>query len=471
MKDDVCTSNYSLNYQKGIEWLENEVRFNEIKLRKKIDKIKSSTIDEQIKKRLVIPLEDKLNIKYNGFDILPIYILSKSGSDIIEDFLSVTSKQPFWDEISSYIYEHYHWLWYLGNLGLGENEFFIRELDELIRTQSVEGYFHSNEMDHTAPMRVLVLKYRGSKQLENAVSFWVNNWHRYTSISTISVGILSLTELDDKKYDSIIKNSIEYIKTKQKDDGHWQWAAEYPDSDFNYLETCYAIGSISRVNGPKDISVKNAINWIKNRQLKNGSWDNDVDNTTYSLLALLCTEEGIKIPLETLSYEKIKREQDLLRKKSLFLHTSPIFKENLHVRELYNKIYEMLHNAENEIRIISPYIDILYEEIINIIKNNENISIKIITRYKKDIKGFRERIAKNVIDLLSVATKGQIVQSDIVHSRLIIIDEEELLVSSADLTRDQLYDEYNSGIWTRDKDAIKKSIEYFDNLYKHYKIN
>ena len=466
---DISTS--SKYYLKGIRWLENEIKFNEDKLRNNIDEIKKSNLDNLLKTNKLKKLEKKLKLKYWGFEILPIYILYKSGSDIIEDFLSVASNKQFWDDISSYLYEHYHWLWFLDKLGLGENKFFLRELYDLIKTQSVEGYIWSDDMDHSAPLRVFVSKCRDSKPLANAINYWLKNWEKSHNISAISVGILALSELDHRIYSSVINKQINYIINMQAEDGHWEWSEQYPNSYFNYFETCYAIWSICRVKGMSDSSVKKSIDWIKKRQLKNGSWDNNINSTTYSLMALLFAGEGPKISIETLNYEKLKMQQEIIRQNPVFLHTSPIFKESSHVKGIYDKIYEMLHNARNDIRIISPFIDILYEEIININKNNENITIKIITRYKKDIKGFRERIAKNVIDLLNKATKENVVQSDVIHSRLIIIDENELLVSSADLTRDQLYDEYNSGIWTRDKEAIIKAIEFFEHIYQQLKTD
>lgn len=78
----------------------------------------------------------------------------------------------------------------------------------------------------------------------------------------------------------------------------------------------------------------------------------------------------------------------------------------------------------------------------------------------------RERIAKNVVDLLNIAVKGNVVQSNVIHSRIVIIDDAEVLVSSADLTRDQLFDEFNAGVWTADKETVKKAIEFFENLFR-----
>lgn len=49
---------------------------------------------------------------------------------------------------------------------------------------------------------------------------------------------------------------------------------------------------------------------------------------------------------------------------------------------------------------------------------------------------------------------------------MVIIDEKEVLVSSADLSQDQLVDSFNSGIWTDDKSAVKEAIRFFDNMVK-----
>ena len=49
---------------------------------------------------------------------------------------------------------------------------------------------------------------------------------------------------------------------------------------------------------------------------------------------------------------------------------------------------------------------------------------------------------------------------------MIIVDGKEALISSADLTRDQLIDEFNAGIWVRDIETIKRATDFFDNIWK-----
>jgi len=106
----------------------------------------------------------------------------------------------------------------------------------------------------------------------------------------------------------------------------------------------------------------------------------------------------------------------------------------------------------------------LYEKIIEI-AGQGTVSVQVLTRPKADVRGVRSRIIKNVIDLIKVATKGNIRENPTVHARVVIIDDTEALISSADFTRTQLYDEYNAGIWTRSPEVVKQAIAFFDNVW------
>lgn len=63
-------------------------------------------------------------------------------------------------------------------------------------------------------------------------------------------------------------------------------------------------------------------------------------------------------------------------------------------------------------------------------------------------------------------TDGNVREDRVVHSRMVISDTEDLLVSSADLTREQLVEEFNAGIYTRDEDSIDAAIESFETMWK-----
>jgi phosphatidylserine/phosphatidylglycerophosphate/cardiolipin synthase-like enzyme len=75
-------------------------------------------------------------------------------------------------------------------------------------------------------------------------------------------------------------------------------------------------------------------------------------------------------------------------------------------------------------------------------------------------------MAKAVMNELIRRTQDEVRGDNLVHSRMLISDDRELLISSADLTRDQLYDEFNAGIYTRDPEVISQAIEFFDEMWK-----
>lgn len=273
----------------------------------------------------------------------------------------------------------------------------------------------------------------------------------------------------------------------QNEDGYFGGIISLKDNDFLYpiKTTAFCVVAISRCLGYNSEYIQKAVYWLKSLQLNDGSWEyrknyfidriensNNMDvssvyfgETKYALMALFAAGEGPKIPLETFEWENILQNQKQKTIKPYFIHTSPIYGNQMHKKEIHDKVREMLKGAQKEIRICSLYIDFLYEDIINIAAENQELNIKILCRPGKDIGGLRERICKNVIDLLKIASKGNLRTNPVFHSRMIIIDDKELMVSSSDLTRDQLFDEFNAGIYTNEKDSIQKAVNYFDNIW------
>ena len=470
---DTDPSTSSESFLKGVRWLKNELKFDEKKLRDNIQekKVELEKAPEEIAKDItelrIKYLNARLRLKYRCDDVEAIYVLKKVRSKLADDFVSVAGSRSFWkdSDTTDSIVDDTHNLWFLKEVGLGDNPYFLEEVDYIVKEQSVEGFIHSNELSHVGPMRVLVATKTQSEALSNAVNYWLKNWKAtcLDAAREVAVGILALTELDYEKYSSAIGEEIDYLKSLQKEDGSWSYR---PRHKGGIKETSYAIWAISRVEGSGDSSAQKGLEWLLKRQQENGSWQDSIMYTGYALLGLLAMGEGPKAPVEMVEYKFMKLRQVLKKQKPIFIHTSPLYQDSLHVKEIHSKVSNMIHNAQEEIRISSPFIDMLYEEIINLKQEKPNLTVKIITRPKRDVAGTRERIARNVIDLLNTATKGNTVQSDLVHSRMIIIDDEEVLVSSADLTRDQLFDEYNAAIWTSDKDTVKKAIDFFENLFQ-----
>ena len=389
-----------------------------------------------------------------------VYVLKKFDQDLAEKYLEQAKNESFWSTIEL-LFSQPGTVgegWFLAKLGLNDNPFYLQELSQIKAEQNREGYIW-NPDTHVSVLRTLVLLEPDSDYTEKAVHYWINN-PRAWDVTEIAVGVLALTELNFALYQHEINTRIDTLLGYKNEDGGFGRSGMS-----NILSTSWAIQAISRIRGSHDSFVQEETNWLKLQQNDDGSWGRP-DITAHALLALMSAGDGPKISLAEIEWKETLMNQKIERTKPHFVHTSPIFDQRMHVKEIYAKVRDMLNSAEAEIKILSPYMDVMYEDIVDLAKNNTGISIKLITRPSRDIQGMRERIAKNVLDLLKIATRGNLRTNEILHARMIIVDDKEALISSADLTRDQLVDEFNAGIWVRDEETVKRATDFFDNIWK-----
>lgn len=494
--------NCSMNVQKAVIWLENEVKYDEKILKNQIEELEDSDDRGTVRNIMLRRLEWKLESKYTYEDALSVYVLNKFNSNVVNEFLEASKSEKFWfarDDSypCSNLFDEPGYLWFLDQLGLSSNNYFIEAFDNLIKNpQSMNGELYANFFYHTGPLRVLVSLEPHSQNTKMAIDYFLDNLDslsNFKSVNEISIGILALSEHNYFKFKNVLSNLSNYLKSIQNNEGYWK-------EGHKLIETSLAINALSRIDGCNNDSVMKGINWIISQQHPEGSWglysqynkeevENDHirsvphfklvkededkvvaysprdEDTSHAILALMTSSHGPTVPLSHVEWKEMIIKQELEQRNPHFVHTSPLYDKQYHVRSIHNKYKEMFSSAQNEIRIISSYIDLMYEEITDLAKN-QNVTIKIITRPAKDIKGTRNRIAKNVLDILKIATRGNIRKNDITHTRMIIIDDDELMVSSADLTRDQLFDEFNAGIWTKDKETVKNAIDFFENLWE-----
>lgn len=458
----------SERFAKGVRWLENQLRFDESRTRSELENCAAellvhekpgSRADRFVLESKIERLNMNLQLRYGGFNPEAMYVLKKVNSSAVNEFMLAAKNETFWEDAKEYFVDDAHKLWFLKELGFGDDPHFQGVLENLIKDQSVDGLIPNGDDTHSGPLRVLVAVMPESKALSNAIDYWLRKWRDLSYFSAkVAIGILALTELDWEKYSGAVKEGALHLQSTQGADGSWGGVSKISD-------TSYAIWALSRVNGISDPSAKKGLQWLVRQQQEDGSWQNWPTDTAEALLGLLAMDEGPKISVEFMDYELAKLNQSSRRQKTVFVCTSPPYKNLPHAEDIHNKIRDMLSRARTEIRITSTFIDMLYAEIIDLKRQNPNLVVKIITRPKREAKGERTKVARKVIDSLNAATKGNVVELDLIHSRMVIIDDEEVLVSSADLTRDQLVDEFNAGIWTSDEEAIRKAIMFFDSLF------
>ena len=126
-----------------------------------------------------------------------------------------------------------------------------------------------------------------------------------------------------------------------------------------------------------------------------------------------------------------------------------------------DEIENMIKTSKENLRIISPYIDMtLIKNLIE--KKKQGVKVQIILRGNKEIKGLPKDGMNQVKKNFSDSHK---LRND-VHARLIIRDDVEVLISSADLTQQSLQNQLNLGIITSDPKVVEKSKTFFQKVWQ-----
>jgi len=412
----------------------------------------------------IITLICKGSIEFTPKNSDIFYAVGQFKPDILKQFREKTTDPTFWgSDIDDWLFENPILLWYLLKIECSKNECLSETFEAIKGIQNMEGFIMNS---HCEAMRLLILKEPNSPRTERAIQYFINNW-KSQDIQEISIGILALSEFDYFGYESLINEICAYILSIQNDIGY----ISNNESEYEFLffsDTAYAIIALSRLYQGNKEGLLKSINWL----IENV---NDQRTHIYAkqmgnlLLALIAMGGGPRISLSEYEWNQELQRQKIDYIRPYFIHTSPLYQSKIHVKELFNIISSSISKSQRKILICSLYIDLLYEDLINKSEDNPDLEIKIITRPSSGITGMREKIARNVLKLLNISIKGNLRTCENIHCRMIIIDNKELIISSADLTRDQLYDEFNAGIYTKDKESISKAVQFFENLWEQSK--
>jgi len=139
-----------------------------------------------------------------------------------------------------------------------------------------------------------------------------------------------------------------------------------------------------------------------------------------------------------------------------FLSTIPPYDKSL-----LDNSQKMVKTAAESLKIITPYIDMSLIALL-LEKHDEKIDIKIITR---DRNSFSGKSSKEAYDHIHKKLGNDHKHNNLIHSRVIIRDGVEALVSSADLTQDSLLGLFNAGIVTMNDTVVIKILDYFQQVW------
>ena len=136
-------------------------------------------------------------------------------------------------------------------------------------------------------------------------------------------------------------------------------------------------------------------------------------------------------------------------------------------KELYDSIVNLIKKAKNDLKISSPWIyncDHILDELVAANRRGTKISI-VMRQPNKDLgdKNYQDKL--NALEKLKEA-KADVIFDPYVHEKVIISDDKEMIVSSANLIGTSLTRNGESGTHTQEPKEIEKYQLRFAKKYK-----
>lgn len=133
-----------------------------------------------------------------------------------------------------------------------------------------------------------------------------------------------------------------------------------------------------------------------------------------------------------------------------------------HDKSLKEDVERIINDCKMDLKIISPYIDMsLISDLLR--KIEKGAQIRIITRTRQEFTG---KDKKATFDHIHNNLGKNHRTNEYIHSRIIIRDGIEAVISSADLTQDSLIGQFNAGIIVSDVNVLKKLGNYFETIWQ-----
>jgi hypothetical protein len=142
-----------------------------------------------------------------------------------------------------------------------------------------------------------------------------------------------------------------------------------------------------------------------------------------------------------------------------------------HANQTHTQIYEMIGRSKSTIMIIGYWVHDMQEFFKELDKLSKNIRITFILNHeqiekhasqiKKNWNGTfrpeiyclnRKKYSKNILNKL--------------HSKVIVIDNTEILITSANMTKTAMEKNIETGVWTKDKKIINACQDIFSKFIK-----
>jgi hypothetical protein len=148
-------------------------------------------------------------------------------------------------------------------------------------------------------------------------------------------------------------------------------------------------------------------------------------------------------------------------------------------RSALRKIHEMISHAQNHIYMTYPWITLGEEFVIpfeNALSSNENVELYLITKLEKEDVFRRLHQLDDLEKWISIFGDNiSIKYNNNIHSKMIIVDDKEMIVGSSNLTGSGLgssrdYEgrpQVEANVYTNDRNAVDNGVSFFIKLWDH----
>jgi cardiolipin synthase len=142
--------------------------------------------------------------------------------------------------------------------------------------------------------------------------------------------------------------------------------------------------------------------------------------------------------------------------------------------DIVSKLREILSKAEKEVLITSPHIyytDWLTAELKPIIARG--VKVRLITWPSYERRTFRN--LEDVVEdrkqfftlrrFLEMFPEGTVRMNDNIHAKLAVVDEKEVLITTANLTQTGLWENFETGYWAENEKLAQQAKDFFEIVW------
>lgn len=387
-------------------------------------------------------------------NVTELYLLSRQGDNIscyIEKIRAIEQYEKYID----WFFDDPQRLLYIYKMGLSDSYLFKTLYEELIKdVQTVRGFIHANSNNHVGPMRVMIAYEPENESTTEAINYFINNFSSF-NVGDQAIGIIGLFEHNYYLYKDILQEMIGEIKNYFNGE---QFILG-DDSVYSFPDKAYLTQAIGLVCGYDDPIFCKSKEYLESKF-------NEIKEWIASEVALILRECGNG---KTISYSAYERLEKLHNQKMDLIKPELVMTLPYNVQfSIKDKVKQMLYSRTKRIWIASRYITEFWTDLVIIKEKYPEIDIKVLTLPSKDsrakIYGEGKKYVELAVETLQKKLESNFKTSSFLHARFIVTDA-AVLISSADLTIEQLEKEVNLGVFSRNPDLIKSVEKIYQELW------